>query len=165
MGVPSIRAVGLKNQEGLKVTAVSMKTVVATGVFDILHPGHVYFLEAAKAIGDRLVVIVARDSTARRMKGRKPVVPEDQRLLMVQALKPVDEAIVGDEEDMFAPLLRIMPDVVALGWDQKFDEKELSVALKKRGLSCRVVRITKFHDGPLSKTRKIIEAARSSPHL
>ncbi|VVB54819.1 FAD synthase [uncultured archaeon] len=139
-----------------------MVTVVATGVFDILHPGHVAYLEEAKALGDRLVVILARDTTARKLKGRKPVVPQDQRLRMVLALKPVDDAVLGDAQDMFAPVVKIRPDIIALGPDQKFDEKELQAELKRRGLNCSVVRVKLFHNGSLSKTRKILEAVRSS---
>jgi len=72
--------------------------VVATGTFDLLHPGHILYLECSKALGDELVVIVARDVNVRHKP--KPVVPQDQRLRMVQSLKVVDQAVLGEEKDI-----------------------------------------------------------------
>ncbi|MEM3333979.1 MAG: adenylyltransferase/cytidyltransferase family protein, partial [Thermoplasmata archaeon] len=77
-----------------------MVRVMASGVFDILHPGHIFFLEEAKKLGNELVVVVARDSTARKLK-HQPIMNEDVRLKMVTALKPVDIAILGHEDDIF----------------------------------------------------------------
>lgn len=117
--------------------------VLATGTFDILHPGHVYFLAQAKALGDELFVIIARDSNVTHKP--KPVIPEEQRLEMVDALKAVNKAILGSEKDMFEPLREIKPDIIALGYDQRFDTEILEKELTKRGLPAKVVRI------PLSK--------------
>ncbi len=75
-----------------------MTRVLATGTFDLLHPGHLLYLERSKKLGDELVVIVARDVNVKHKP--KPIVPEDQRLKMVQALKVVDLAILGDEKDI-----------------------------------------------------------------
>lgn len=136
-----------------------MKIVVATGVFDILHPGHVLFLEEAKKLGDRLTVIVARDKTVEEMKNNLAI-PEKQRLDVVKTLKPVDKALLGDEEDIFKPIREIDPDIIALGRDQHFDEEKLEKELKKRGLKARVVRIEKYLEGELNSSRKIIEKIR-----
>lgn len=119
-----------------------MTRVLATGTFDILHPGHIAYLEEAKTLGDELFVIVARDVNVKHKP--KPVVPEDQRLRMVRALKIVDEAMLGSESDIFAPLLQIKPDIIALGYDQHFNEAWLVEELKKRGINPRVVRMKKF---------------------
>ena len=128
---------------------------MATGVFDLLHPGHIHYLTEAKKLGDELVVVVARDSTAGRLKHR-PIVREDQRLEMVQALKPVDRAILGNEGDIFDILTDLRPDTIALGFDQAHDEARILDECRKRGLShTRVVRLPKFV-GDLDGTRKII---------
>jgi len=131
-----------------------MVRVVATGVFDIIHLGHVHFLEKAKDLGDELVVIVARDKTARKMK-HEPITSEGMRVELVQSLKPVDRAVLGYEDDMYRIISEVRPDIIALGYDQKFDEKELERELKKRGLTVRIVRLPHL-DHDLDGTRKII---------
>jgi FAD synthetase len=137
-----------------------MTTVVATGVFSILHPGHVLFLEAAKKLGDKLVVIVATDATVRREKG-KVIVPEEQRLKVVQSLKMVDRAVLGDENDLFKPISEIKPDVIAIGKDQNHDSGNLAEELKKRGLETKVVKIDAYWEADLDSSTKIIEKIRS----
>lgn len=136
-----------------------MGTVVATGVFDILHPGHIFFLEEAKKLGDELIVIVARDKTVKRRKNNL-VIPEKQRLEVVKALKPVDKALLGDEGDLFTPIQGINPDIIALGRDQHFDEEWLVKEIRKRGLRAKVVRLEGYLTGGLSSSRKIIDKIR-----
>lgn len=137
------------------------KLVVATGVFDIIHPGHIIFLQEARSLGKRLAVIVARDHTTRRRK-REPQVPERQRLRVVASLKPVDEAILGDRRDILKPILELKPDVIALGPNQEIDIARLKAALKERGLvKTKVVRLSGFWSGGLNSSRKIIEKIRS----
>jgi len=129
--------------------------VMATGVFDLLHPGHLSFLREAKKLGDELVVVVARDSTAKRFK-HTPITSQTSRLEMVAGLKPVDRAILGNEGDIFDILSDLRPDVVALGFDQIHDEERILQECRKRGLtSTRVVRLPKF-EGDLDGTRKIV---------
>jgi FAD synthetase len=132
-----------------------MSRVMATGVFDILHPGHLHFLMEAKSLGDELVVVVATDATVRKHK-HEPITPEKMRVEMVGALKPVDRALLGHEGDMFEIVLQVKPDIIALGFDQRFDEKELERRLAERGLRVKVVRMHKFEDD-LNGTRKIIQ--------
>jgi FAD synthetase len=132
-----------------------MKRVMATGVFDILHSGHLHYLQEAKELGDELYVVVATDATVRRRK-HEPITPEKMRVELVQALKPVDKAILGTEGDMYETVRRIEPDIIALGYDQAFNEKELEAELRKRGLKARVVRLSK-HEDDLNGTRKIIQ--------
>lgn len=131
-----------------------MTIVVATGVFELIHPGHILFLKESKKLGDKLVVVVARDVNVEKTKH---VVPEEQRLSVVKALRPVDDAILGDESDIFKSLERIKPDIIALGQNQGFDENELQTQLHDRGIDAKIVRIDKFLDGPLHSTNKIIE--------
>ncbi|MEM3247168.1 MAG: adenylyltransferase/cytidyltransferase family protein [Candidatus Micrarchaeaceae archaeon] len=132
-----------------------MTKVMATGVFDILHLGHIYFLTEAKKLGDELVVVVARDSTAERLK-RKPIMDENTRLKIVSSLKVVDEARLGNKDDIFKTVEEIKPNIIALGYDQKFDEKKIEKECLRRGLKVKVVRIGKYVGGDLSATRKII---------
>jgi len=132
-----------------------MVRVMATGVFDLLHPGHVHFLEEARKLGDELVVVVARDSTARRVK-HEPIIREEDRCKMVGALKPVDRAVLGNEGNIFDILTTVRPDVIALGYDQAHDESKVLEECRARGLAAtRVVRCPKY-EGDLDGTRRII---------
>ncbi len=131
-----------------------MTRVMASGVFDILHPGHLRYLQEAKDLGDELVVVVAIDATVRRRK-HEPITPENMRLELVSALKMVDKAVLGSDGDMFGVVERIRPDIIALGYDQDFDESRIEDTLAKRGIKVRVVRLSK-HGEDLNGTRKII---------
>ena len=132
-----------------------MVRVMATGVFDILHPGHLHFLEEAKKLGDELVVVVARDVTAEKMKHR-PIIPEQLRREMVEALKPVDRAVLGHEDDIYRTVEELRPDIIALGYDQGFEEKEIEEECRKRDIRAKVVRLRRFVESDLNGTRKII---------
>jgi FAD synthetase len=132
-----------------------MVRVLATGTFDILHPGHLRYLSEAKALGDELYVIVARDSMVKHKP--KPIVPEGQRLAMVSALRIVDKAVLGSETDMFEPLREIKPDIIALGKNQFFDEKELEARLKMHAINAKVVRINTFEECELCSSGAIIK--------
>lgn len=132
-----------------------MKKVVATGTFDIIHPGHIRFLEEARKYGDYLIVIVARERNVKHKP--KPVIPEEQRLRVVRALKPVDEAILGDEDDIFRPIERIRPDVIVLGYDQHFDEEWLKAELEKRGIEAEIVRVNARESCDLCSSARIVE--------
>lgn len=131
-----------------------MVRVLATGTFDILHPGHILYLSEAKALGDELYVIVARDSMIKHKP--KPIIPEEQRMAMVSALGIVDKALLGSEHDMFAPLREIKPDIIALGKNQFFDEKELEARLRDIGINANVVRIQAFKRSELCSSAAII---------
>ncbi len=142
-----------------------MTRVLATGTFDVLHPGHVLYLCEAKKLGDELWVIVARDSTIKHK--RKPLIPEQQRLFMIRSLKCVDHAILGSETDMFAPIEKIMPDILVLGFNQHWDEAELKRQLAERGIHVKVVRLEKSDSSPYASSRfirqKIKESKESDP--
>lgn len=133
----------------------SVRIVLAGGVFDIIHPGHVFFLTKAKELGDFLVVVVARDETARRSK--IVVVPARQRVKVVRALKPVDAAIIGRHENIFKTLHDIKPDVVALGYDQHYMAEGVEKEAKQGDLELEVVKIREKVSCELSSTRAILE--------
>ncbi|HKZ90127.1 MAG TPA: adenylyltransferase/cytidyltransferase family protein [Thermoplasmata archaeon] len=131
-----------------------MVRVMATGVFDLLHPGHVSFLSEARKLGDELVVVVARDSTARRVK-HEPINSEASRVKMVAALKSVDRAILGLEGNIYDILPELRPDVIVLGFDQAHNEDHIQDEARKRGLRIKIVRLPRF-EGDLDGTRKIV---------
>jgi rfaE bifunctional protein nucleotidyltransferase chain/domain len=95
------------------------RTVVATGgCFDLLHAGHVATLEAARALGDCLVVCLNSDASVRRLKGQsRPLVPQADRTRVLEALECVDEVVVFDEDTPVEAIRRIRPDVWAKGGD------------------------------------------------
>lgn len=121
-----------------------MIRVMATGVFDIIHLGHIHYLSESKKLGDELVVVVARDSTARR-NGKNPIFDEMTRLAIVSQLKPVDRAVLGHEGDMFATVKDLSPDIITLGYDQKFDAERIELKCREMGLSTKVIRISGFN--------------------
>ncbi len=116
-----------------------MIRILANGTFDILHPGHLYYLRESKKLGDELWVMVARDS----MIDKETVIPERQRRDMVEGLKPVDNALLGSEDSIFDPLDDIQPDIITVGHDQDFNKRNLKNQLKKRGFNPDIVRIKK----------------------
>lgn len=133
-----------------------MVKVVATGTFDLLHMGHIYYLREAKKLGDELVVIVACDSTVRKLK-HEPVTPEKMRLEIIKELKMVDEAVLGHKDDMYKVVKDIEPDIIALGYDQIHNAEKIKRELKKRNITTQVVRLPKYSGmDDLNGTRKII---------
>ncbi|HLC50335.1 MAG TPA: adenylyltransferase/cytidyltransferase family protein [Candidatus Nanoarchaeia archaeon] len=121
-----------------------MKTVMCAGTFDIVHPGHLFFFSEAKKLGDKLVVVVARDETSERIKGRKPLHNERERLEAIRSLDIVDEAVLGKSGSIFNIIEEIKPSVICLGYDQRVQKQELEDELKKRNLKADVYRIGSY---------------------
>lgn len=146
------------------------KSILATGAFDLLHLGHLRFLEESKRKGGpkaKLVVVVARDKTVRRRKGRGPIYPEDQRRELVSALRVVDKAILGHEEfDLLGILKEVKPDIVCVGYDQREIGRAVSDLVQQQGLPIRVIRIRRF--GPIgfnSSTRVKRRVAKAASRI
>jgi FAD synthetase len=137
------------------------KVVLASGVFDLLHLGHVKFLEEAKKAGGpnaELIVIIARDSTVEKRKGKKPVVLENQRRALVESLKIVDKALLGYENfNMEEVVEKIKPDIIALGYDSHVSsiEREVRDYVKRKGLNIKIVKIGHFGEDELDSSSKI----------
>jgi FAD synthetase len=134
------------------------RTVIAQGTFDILHPGHVHYLEEAAAMGDELIVIVARSANVDHKAA--PICPATQRRDVVGALAAVDEAVLGHETDIFVPIEEIDPDVIALGHDQHHDDEAIAAELERRGIDCAVRRASAREpaaDEHLLSTRLIVD--------
>jgi FAD synthetase len=136
----------------------TMVRVMAVGVFDLLHAGHLHYLEQAKALGDHLTVVIAHDDTV-RMRKHEPVTSHDLRMRMVSGLKPVDHAMVGNPPSvpMYDILPLVEPDIIAIGYDQEHAESAIRAGLDQRGFEkiklLRVEGLTEDLDG----TRKIID--------
>ena len=134
-----------------------MVRVMAVGVFDLLHAGHLHYVEQAKSLGDELIVVVAHDDTVRKQK-HEPVTNQELRRRMVEGLKPVDKAIVGNppSEPIFDILNTVKPDIIALGYDQKHSRDSIKSGLDNNGWSqVEVIRVEGLADD-LDGTRKII---------
>ena len=130
---------------------------MATGTFDLLHMGHIYYLKEAKKLGNSLAVVVATDATVRKLK-HEPITPQDIRLNLIRELKIVDEAYLGHEDDMYSIVQEIKPHIIALGFDQIHDDATIKKELKKRNLDVQVVRLSKYQgESDLEGTRRIIQ--------
>jgi len=135
------------------------KIVLASGTFDLLHLGHVKYLEEAKRAGGRnaeLIVIVARDGTVEQRRGTKPIMSENQRRALVDSLKVVDEAILGYEDfDIGKVVEKIKPNVIALGYDRGDIEQAVRSYVGEKKLMINVVKIGKFEEEELNSSSKI----------
>jgi len=117
------------------------KIILAGGVFDIIHPGHIHTLNAAKALGDVLIVAIATDKTAQKMKKRQPLHNQELRRELVSCLSMVDKAIVGHEDDIFETVRAIKPDIIVLGYDQVHQNQFISDGCKRINLDVEIVRL------------------------
>ncbi len=119
----------------------ALRIVLAGGVFDIIHPGHLHTLRAAKALGNVLVVVVATDKTAQKMKNRIPLHNMELRRDLVSALIMVDHAMVGYEGDIFKTVEVVRPNIIALGYDQIHQEKFITDGCKKINVEVSIARL------------------------
>jgi len=140
---------------------VAGKRVLASGVFELIHPGHLRFLEEAKRLGGegaKLIVVVARDETVRRRKGRDPILGEEARRYIVSMLKPVDEAILGYAPLSFEKVIeQVKPDLVVFGHDQADLMKSFQELVQEKGLRIGVARVEKYSSYKPCSTTEIIE--------
>jgi FAD synthetase len=148
-----------RDQNHKRTSRAKRVTVLATGAFDILHSGHIRFLEESRTRGGpkaRLVVVVARDKTVRQRKGRNPILPEEERLKIVSSLRMVDRAILGHERlDLLGILEEENPDLVAIGHDQNQIGAAVMKVILKAKLPIRVIRIPEFGPARLNSSTKV----------
>ncbi len=116
-----------------------MKVLIA-GNFDVIHPGHIYFLTEASKLGD-VTVVVARDETIKKFKGRAPIFNENERKLILENLKMIEKVILGDQKDFFAPVIKENPDIIFLGPDQY--SSWIEERISKSGLNTKIMRLDK----------------------
>ena len=131
-----------------------MIKVMASGVFDILHLGHVHYLKESKSFGDYLVVIIASDYYAQK-HGKELVFNERERAEMVAELRVVDEAVIGHSNDnIFQTVAEQKPDIITLGYDQRFDDSYIENECRKMGLNTKVKRVSPYN-GVINSSSKI----------
>lgn len=110
------------------------KIVFTNGVFDIIHRGHVSYLNEAKALGDYLIVGLNADASVKRLKGdSRPVNKEEDRKFVMENLKAVDEVIIFTEDTPFNLISKIIPDILVKGGDWKEDQIVGSDIVKQNG--------------------------------
>ncbi|MDQ3872899.1 MAG: FAD synthase [Thermoproteota archaeon] len=136
----------IEQSDSTKLTFIgrdALKVVLVGGVFDLIHPGHIHTLKAAKAEGDVLVVVVARQSTAQKIKKyRKIYHDENLRKDLVTSLNFVDLALIGKEGTLYDTVEYVKPNVIALGYDQAHSEKDIAENCKRRNLNVQVIRLS-----------------------
>jgi len=138
------------------------KRVLVGGVFDIIHPGHIYLLKRAKNMGE-VIVVLARDSTVIKMKGRRPIMPEEARLNILSSIKYVDKVILGKEDFKVKEVLRdVKPNIVLLGPDQGNLEDLVKEAVRELKLNIKIIRIKETLNCEVCKTSKIINRILNS---
>lgn len=118
-----------------------LKVVMLGGAFEIIHPGHVFALSEARGLGNTLVVVVATDESVEKNKGRPPATNQGLRVALVSSLRQVDLALPGNKGSIFDILVRIRPDIVAIGYDQRHNGEEIVREAAKRGVSISTARL------------------------
>jgi len=109
-----------------------MKKVLVFGTFDILHPGHLYFLREAKKHGDHLTVVVTPSAVVKQLKGKAPMFGEVHRVATVKLMSFVDQVRIGDRTlSTFEVLKKLKPDVICFGYDQQTLAKYVEAYYKK----------------------------------
>jgi len=143
----------IEASDELKLTFIgrdALRVILVGGVFDLIHPGHIHTLKAAKSHGDVLVVVVARTSTAMTInKQRKIYHNENLRRELVSSLSFVDIAIIGKEGTLYDTVEYVRPDIIALGYDQAHSEKDVAYNCQIRNLNVRVIRL----NTPMPRTK------------
>lgn len=121
-----------------------MKKVMVFGTFDLVHLGHIHLFQQARKYGDKLVVVVARDINVKKTKKHRPLHTEQERLYFLKRIDLTDSAVLGHKTDYYQIIKKQKPDVIALGYDQKIDEKILKNKIKKFGLRIKIVRLSPY---------------------
>lgn len=121
-----------------------VKKVLAFGTFDIFHKGHEFYLTESKKHGDKLYVIIARDSTVEKVKGILPRNNQEKRMRIISEFEVVDEVLLGRTNDKYGLIEEVNPDVICLGYDQVIFTEKLEQELKKRKITAEIVRINSF---------------------
>lgn len=139
----------------------SLRLVLAFGTFDRFHAGHESYLKQARALGNKLIVIIARDNTVASIKGKLPDHTERERRKAVQASGLADKVVLGEKGDKYKVLLRYKPDVIALGYDQFTFTFRLEKFLIDQKMNAKIVRMNPYR--PMVYKTSIIRALSASP--
>ena len=126
--------------------SIKEKKVLVFGAFDLLHPGHKFFLRRAKEFGRQLIVVVTRDHTAAKQKGRRPTQSSQTRIAALKKIKFINKIILGQAslDHKYALVKKIKPDIICLGYDQLNSVKKITTDLRRLGLNTNVIRLKSF---------------------
>ncbi|MBI2639064.1 FAD synthase [Candidatus Peregrinibacteria bacterium] len=142
-----------------------MKRVMTFGTFDRFHAGHESYLKQAKALGDYLIVIIARDKTVARIKGRRSDYDEKKRVAAVKSSKLADKVVLGEHGDKYEVIKKYKPDVIALGYDQFTFTFRLEKFLIDHKMNTKVIRMNPYRPTEfktsLIREKTLIYAAKS----
>lgn len=132
-----------------------MKKIMVFGTFDIFHPGHRSFLKQAKKLGDYLIVVVARDKTVEITKKQKPINKEATRVKIIKDSKLADKVMLGGIGDKYAVIKKYRPDIICLGYDQKYFIDGLKEELERANLKkTKIIRLKPYRP-EIYKTSKL----------
>ena len=134
-----------------------MKVVMVFGAFDGLHPGHLDFFRQAKTYGEKLIVSVGTDKNVKKIKGKKALFSQEERLDMIANCKLVDQVVLGSENNFFEAIASYEPDVICLGYDQWAKEEDVLEELKNVGLSETEVLRLKSYRADIAKSSIVKE--------
>jgi len=123
-----------------------MKKVMVFGTFDIIHPGHLFFLKKARSMGDKLFVVVGRDETVKNIKEKPPVNDEETRMENLKGIEGVDKVILGHESSWYKRIEEVKPDIICLGYDQNSFSNNLDAILSNLGLDIEIIRLEPFKE-------------------
>ena len=130
------------------------KKILVFGTFDIFHKGHEFFLKEAKKYGN-LEVVVARDSTVKKVKGIFPLNNELTRLKVIKSLDYVDKAVLGNKANKYKIIEELKPDIICLGYDQNSFTKDLKKKIKEKGLKIKIIKFKKSFKPEKYKSSKL----------
>ena len=133
-----------------------MKKVMLFGTFDILHPGHINMFWQAQKLGDSIIVVVARDKTVQDFKKRLPHNDERKRADAIKKSGLADKVVLGSLKDKYSAIKKYNPDIIALGYDQKFLTGGLKEQIHLLGLKSKIIRLKSYRPH-IYKTSKILK--------
>ena len=133
-----------------------MKKVMLFGTFDMLHKGHLNLFRQARKLGNYLIVVVARDKTVREVKTRPARHSEKERMYSIKESGLVEKAVLGNLKNKYAAIKKYKPNIIALGYDQKYFTDDLKDKLKELKLNkIKIVRL-KSYNPKKYKTSKLL---------
>lgn len=129
------------------------------GTFDILHIGHINLFQQARKYGDKLIVVVARDTNVIKNKKIKPLFTEKERAVVLKNIKLIDQVLLGSKINPYTIIKKVYPDIIALGYDQKDYVTGLKDFLQENNLSAQIIRLKPYKKEKYKshKIRKYIE--------
>jgi len=125
-----------------------IKKVMVFGTFDGLHKGHINFFQQAKNLvkNSSLIVSIARDKNVFKIKGKLPFLNEKKRMILIKKLKLIDKVVLSGIKNHLPHILKEKPNIIALGYDQKFYTKNLAKSLRDNGLLVKIKRLKPFKE-------------------